>query len=200
MKLLKKYKRKLLLTIILVILVYIALNVISICNYSEVYSEQKCDVAIVLGAACTNNEVSEVYKQRLNHAIYLYNYDKVDCIITTGGTGEGNSIADATVAKTYLISCGIPEEAILEETNSTITQENLENSKIIMENNKYKTALIVSDPLHMKRVMLLAKDAGIEALSSPTGTSAYISMRTRIPFVARETFFYIGYKWYRILF
>ena len=44
----------------------------------------------------------------------------------------------------------------------------------------------------------LAKDAGIDAYSSPTETSAYKSMKTKIPFVARETIFYIGYKWYRI--
>ena len=29
-------------------------------------------------------------------------------------------------------------------------------------------------------------------------TSAYKTQKTKIPFVARETFFYIGYKWYRV--
>ncbi len=33
----------------------------------------------------------------------------------------------------------------------------------------------------------LAKDAGIDAYSSPTGTSSYKSMKTKIPFVARKT-------------
>ncbi len=86
---------------------------------------------------------------------------------------------------------------ILEE-QSTITQENLQNSKKIMDQEGYKTALIVSDPMHMKRAMLLAKDIGIDAYSSPTQSSAYQSLRTKIPFVARETFFYVGYKWYRV--
>ena len=102
--------------------------------------------------------------------------------------------------KKYLLSQGIPEEAVLMEDQSSITQENLENSKVIMEENGYKTAIIVSDPLHMKRAMLLAEDAGITAYSSPTPTTRYVSLRTKIPFLARETFYYIGYKWYRVFF
>ena len=86
------------------------------------------------------------------------------------------------------------------EDQSSITQENLENSKVIMEENGYKTAIIVSDPLHMKRAMMLAEDAGITAYSSPTPTTRYVSLRTKIPFLARETFYYIGYKWYRVFF
>ena len=67
-----------------------------------------------------------------------------------------------------------------------------------MDGNHLETAVIVSDPLHMKRAMLLAEDAGITAYSSPTPTTRYISMRTKIPFLARETFYYIGYQWYRL--
>lgn len=86
----------------------------------------------------------------------------------------------------------------MEETTSTITQENLENAKELMDCRNLKSALIVSDPLHMKRAMLLSEDVGIDSLPSPTDTTAYKTLKTKIPFVARETFFYIGYKWYRV--
>lgn len=184
--------------IIILVITYIACNVISICRYSNVYEDEKCDVAIVLGAAANDNGVSEVYKQRLNHAARLYQNADVAKIIVTGGMGDGNSFTDAYMARKYLESVGIPDNAILEEDTSAITQENLENAKKIMNENEYQTALIVSDPLHMKRAMLLARDARIEAFSSPTQTSAYKTIKTKIPFVARETFFYIGYKWYRL--
>ncbi|WP_288886668.1 YdcF family protein [uncultured Eubacterium sp.] len=194
----KKLKWKLVAVLLLSIFVYISFNVISICTYSKVYSDKECDVAIVLGAACSNLKVSEVYKQRLNQSVKLFEDGKVKYIITTGGKGKGNTVADATVAKDYLVKCGIPEDVILEEKDSTITQENLENAKDIMDEGNLKTALIVSDPLHMKRAMLLTKDAGIDGYSSPTKTSAYKSLSTKAPFVARETFFYVGYKWYRL--
>ncbi|MDO4168673.1 MAG: YdcF family protein [Lachnospiraceae bacterium] len=184
--------------VISIIIVYITCNVISICKYSNVYENKKCDVAIVLGAAANDTGVSEVYKQRLNHVVELYQEGDIDKIIVTGGKGNGNHFTDAYMAKKYLESMGIPTDSILEEDKSTITQENLENAQKIMEENGYKSALIVSDPLHMKRSMLLANDLGIEAFSSPTQSSAYKSIKTKIPFVARETFFYIGYKWYRV--
>ena len=191
-------KTSLAVIIVMSLIVYITCNVISICRYSNVYEDKKCDVAVVLGAAANDNGVSEVYKQRLNHAVQLYQKADVTKIIVTGGMGEGNSFTDAYMARKYLESIGIPDNAIIEEDTSTITQENLENAKKIMDENGFQTALIVSDPLHMKRAMLLARDAGIEAFSSPTQSSAYKSIKTKIPFVARETFFYIGYKWYRL--
>ena len=190
--------RNVIIVLIISFCIYIICNVISICRYSFVYENESCDVAIVLGAATSGSEVSEVYKQRLNHAMELYQNDYVKYIIVTGGKGKGNHFSDAAIAREYLVSMGLPDEVILEEDTSTITQENLENAKIIMEENGYETAAIVSDPLHMKRAMLLAKDSGIVAISSPTKSSAYKTLKTKIPFVAREAFFYIGYKWYRI--
>lgn len=192
-------KKRIIITSILILLItYIAFNAISICTFSN--KDQKCnaDVIIVLGAATYNGEVSPVYQERLNHGISLYNDGYTDKIIVTGGLGKGNEQTDSYIAKQYLIKQGISEEDILTEDKSIITQENLENSKMIMEENGYETAIVVSDPLHMKRAMLLARDAGITAYSSPTTTTKYVTLKTKIPFLAREIFFYVGYKWYRI--
>lgn len=201
MKKSEKYpkKKRIIITSILILLItYIAFNAISICTFSN--KDQKCnaDVIIVLGAATYNGEVSPVYQERLNHGISLYNDGYADKIIVTGGLGEGNEQNDAYIAKQYLMKQGISEKDILTEDKSVITQENLENSKVIMDENKYETAIVVSDPLHMKRAMLLAKDAGITAYSSPTPTTKYVTIKTKVPFLAREIFFYVGYKWYRI--
>ena len=195
-----KTKYKVLILLILFLVIYIGKNVFDICAFSA--EDQKCraDVAVILGAAAYNGEVSPVYRERINHGITLYEEGYVDRLIVTGGTADQGEESDASAAKKYLLSRGIPEEAVLMEDQSSITQENLENSKAIMEENGYETAIIVSDPLHMKRAMLLAEDAGITAYSSPTPSTRYISLRTKIPFLARETFYYIGYKWYRVFF
>lgn len=92
----------------------------------------------------------------------------------------------------------MPEEAILLEEVSTVTEENLKNAAEIMKDKGLKSALVVSDPLHMKRAMLMAKDAKIEAYSSPTQTSRYQTAESKFDFLKRETFYYIGYKWLRI--
>ncbi len=180
--------------VIILLLIIFAIGIsISIWNYGEVDEKAPADVAIVLGAAISDGEVSPVYRERINHAITLYEAGTVDFIILTGGFGEGSYKSDSQVAKEYALSQGIPEEKILIEEKSTITEENLEFSKEVMEENDLETAIIVSDPLHMKRSMLMAKDYNINALSSPTTTSMYKSLKTKIPFLLREEFFYIGY-------
>lgn len=180
--------------VISLLLIVFAIGIaISIWNYGKVDEKAPADVAIVLGAAISDGEVSPVYRERINHAITLYEEGTVDFIILTGGFGEGSYKSDSQVAKEYALSQDVPEERILIEEKSTITEENLEFSKEVMEENDLETAIIVSDPLHMKRAMLMAKDYNITALSSPTTTSMYKSLKTKIPFLLREEFFYIGY-------
>ena len=180
--------------VISLLLIVFAIGIaISIWNYGKVDEKAPADVAIVLGAAISDGEVSPVYRERINHAITLYEEGTVDFIILTGGFGEGSYKSDSQVAKEYALSQGIPEEKILIEEKSTITEENFEFSKEVMEENDLETAIIVSDPLHMKRAMLMAKDYNITALSSPTTTSMYKSLKTKIPFLLREEFFYVGY-------
>lgn len=62
------------------------------------------------------------------------------------------------------------------------------------------TVIIVSDPLHMKRAMLMAKNYGLNAYSSPTPSTKYTTMKSKTLFLAREVFFYIAYKIYWLIF
>ncbi len=180
------------------LLLYIAANAVSIVAFSGEDQTRRADVAIVLGAAVWDGEVSPVYAARLDHAVELYRTGYVKRLIVTGGVGAGGGEPDAWAAKEYVVVQGVPAQDVLTEDASTITQENLENAKALMDEAGDVTALVVSDPLHMRRAMLLARDAGLTAYSSPTTTSQYVTWRSKLPFLARETFFYIGYKWYRL--
>lgn len=178
--------------------VYLVVTTASICIYATKDEKCKSDIAIVLGASITSDGVSPVYRERINHAIWLYENDYVNAIMVTGGVGEGNLVSDASIAREYAMEQGIPDEDIYMEETSTITQENIANAKGIMEEHAFDTAIIVSDPLHMKRAMLMAEDSGIEAYSSPTPTTMYRSLKTKIPFLLREEIFYVGYRIYRV--
>lgn len=198
----KKQHKKISLAISLLVLLLIILTVIiatvRIVQYGNIDEKTTCDAAIVLGAAATDEAVSPVYRERINHGIWLFENGYVDYLILTGGVGKGNEKSDALVAKQYAIEMGVPERAIRIEEQSTITEENLEYAKSIMDAHSMDTAIIVSDPLHMKRAMQMANDYGITAYSSPTPTTMYRSARTQIPFLAREVFFYIGYSVVRL--
>ena len=199
----KKLRRKQLAILISLLVVFLILlctiiTAVSIAQYGKVEEKAHCDVAIVLGAATSDGEVSPVYRERINHGIWLYENGYVDYLILTGGIGNGNEISDACAAKQYAIKKGVPEQVIFIEEKSTITEENLEHAKAIMDEHSLDTAIIVSDPLHMKRAMLMASDYGIDACSYPTPTTMYRSAKTQFPFLAREVFFYIGYSIVRV--
>lgn len=96
----------------------------------------------------------------------------------------------------YAIKNGVATQDIFIEEKSKITQENLAFAKEIILQNNFSKILLVSDPLHMKRSMMMAKDLNLEAYSSPTTTSKYQSTKAKFIFLLRETFFYIAYQVY----
>ena len=179
---------------LLAAMLYVAVTAAAVWNYGKVDDKRQADAAIVLGAAVDGEEVSPVFRERINHGIWLYQEGFVEYLIFTGGTGEGSTVSEAFAAKQYALEAGVPEGHILIEESSRITEENLANAGALMEEAGMDTALIVSDPLHMKRAMEMADDFGLEAYASPTPTSMYRSLKTQLPFLAREVFYYTGYR------
>jgi uncharacterized SAM-binding protein YcdF (DUF218 family) len=165
-------------------------NAIKIYQYAFEYSEKKSDVAIVLGAGTNKGKLSPVFTERINHSIYLYQKELIKKIIFTGGKGANQTLSDSQIAKKYAIEQGVPSNDILIEEHSAYTYENLAEAKLIMDSLHFSTALIVSDPIHMKRAMELAVLAKIECESSPTKTSMYKSTLPKLKFLVYETFFY----------
>jgi uncharacterized SAM-binding protein YcdF (DUF218 family) len=190
----KKIGVRLMLAIILVLFIFISYSAFSIWSFSNKVQHVKTDAAVVLGAAAWGDEPSPVLRERVNHSIWLYENGYVDKIIFTGGEGEGARYAESEVAREYAVKNNVNPDDILIETKSRITEENLTYAYEIAKQQNIRTFTIVSDPLHMKRAMLMAKNTGMEeAYSSPTQTSVYKTLDSKIPFFLRELFFYIGY-------
>ena len=190
----KAVKKKLFVFLLAALLIYIALTTAGIVSFSTKDETRSADAAIVLGASVYENSPSPVFSERINHAIDLYSDGYVDVLIMTGGTGKGNARSEADIAREYAEQRGIPAEAIYAEEESRVTYENRRNAKKLMDGQGWDTALVVSDPLHMKRAMLYAKDLGMDAYSSPTPTTLYRSWKTKLPFLMREEFYYAGYR------
>lgn len=169
---------------------FVAFNTFEVVRYSKTYVEQPADVAIVLGAGSANGKLSGVFVERINHGMYLFNKGIVSHIVMTGGFGEGQRISDSQAAKDFAVSKGIPEEKILIEEESAFTFENLQHAQLLMEAHDMKSALIVSDPYHMKRAMAIANVLGMEAEPSPTPTTMYRTWRKKLKLLMYESFFY----------
>ena len=182
----KKRFLKFFLFILLLVIGLYGVTSVAIWKYSHKDERQNADVIIVLGAGLSSDGVSPVFRERLNHSITLYKEGYADKILVTGGLGEGSYLSDAYVAGMYLLDQGIPQEDILLEEESEQTITNLVNAKKLMDENGFSSAIIVSDPLHMMRSMLIAKDEGITAYSSPTPSTKYTGYQSRLDFLIRE--------------
>lgn len=161
----------------------------TIWHYGTKDNAAPADCIIVLGAAVQGNEPTPVFAERIRHAVNLYQRGLAEKIIFTGGKGEGNAHSESSVARTFAQRLGIPDTAIYSEENSHTTQQNLAEAAALMRLHGLHSAIVVSDPLHLKRAMWMAQDAGIKAVSSPTPSSMYRSLATQLPFLVREVYF-----------
>jgi uncharacterized SAM-binding protein YcdF (DUF218 family) len=129
------------------------------------------DVILVLGCRAYDGNVpgpvfSAGVRRRAHHAAALYRRGLAASVITTGGrTGPGPSEAAALAA--VLEAGGVPATAILLEEQAQDTVQNIRFSRILMQTHGWRTALLVTEPSHIKRAALIARDGGLTVYRSP---------------------------------
>ena len=185
---------KVLRIVVSVAVIAIVFAAVRVYTYGGAPPDMQADAAVVLGAAVWTQQVSPVFRERINHAMDLYRRGRVHKIIFTGGQGNRNEPTEAAAARAYAISNGISPRDILIEQRSHTTYENLVFAKQLADAHGLKKVLIVSDPMHMRRAIAMAHDVGLEAYPSPTTTTRYTGFRSQFAELTRETFYYLGYS------
>ena len=127
------------------------------------HTPQKADAIIVLGCSVWGEEPSPTLKERIAKAYELYQQGYAKKIIASGGKGFGEEISEPAARKRRRGKRGVPQNNIIEETNSTNTVENLKFSKQIMKKEKFDNAIIVTNYFHMYRASMIAHDLKITA-------------------------------------
>ncbi len=140
--------------------------------YAQIYSYAHLDQAApadaigVLGAAEYDGRPSPVYRARLDHALELYHEGIAPLIITLGGPG-GDQYTEGSVGREYLMSKGVPESAIIAETESRNTEESARRMVVIAHVNGLHRLVVVSDDTHMFRIHEICAADGLDVLTSP---------------------------------
>ena len=129
------------------------------------------DAIVVLGAAQYDGRPSPVFEARLEHAVSLWNEGLAKAFVVTGGKLPGDRTTEAAVAREYAIAHGVPEAAIFGEDQAHNTLTSLTAVAEQLDKRGMTSAIFVSDPTHMLRVLRIADDLGIDAYGSPTATS-----------------------------
>lgn len=88
---------------------------------------------IVLGCGIDGEQVSPKLARRLDKAIEYFNEHPDKPVIVSGGQGVHDDIPESTAMKRYLVSKGVPDEKIIEESRATSTSAHFVFSKDITD-------------------------------------------------------------------
>lgn len=122
---------------------------------------------VVLGAAQYHGHASPVLRARLDHAIRLHESGVAPMFVVTGGKRPGDVYNQAHAAARYLHAAGVPDDRIVREVDGRDTWEELAATAHILRARRIERVVLVTDPLHARRVALTAREAGIDGTVSP---------------------------------
>ncbi len=98
----------------------------------------------------------------------LWQRDAAALIVVTGGKRAGDRFTEAETSRDYLIARGVPAEAIVVEPRGTSTFESLAAVRDDDVTRILQRVVVVSDPYHVMRAQLVARELGFDATSSAT--------------------------------
>ena len=107
---------------------------------------------------------------RVLYAAQLYREGKAPVVIASGGRIDwrGGGLAESSDMADILVSLGVPNAAILQDSKSLNTYQNAVNVRQIMQEQGIRRVLLVTSAMHMPRSLRIFQRQGIEAIPAPT--------------------------------
>ena len=151
--------------------VYFLVSLLQVWNTGRSADRQPVDAIVVLGAAQYDGRPSPQFQARLDHVLELWNLNLASYIVVTGGKQQGDRFTEAATARKFFVLKGVSSDLIVEENSGTTTYASLLAVSQIASQKKITRVLIVSDPFHLLRAKLIAKEVGLDVTSSSTQSS-----------------------------
>ncbi|MEO5953112.1 MAG: YdcF family protein [Chloroflexia bacterium] len=175
-----------LIILLLIPAVWFGMDAAYIAIGSETDHAVAADVIVVLGCnPYGENGPSPCMIARAGHAADLYKQHYASAIIATGNPTESSTL------RRVLESDGVPADAIITESNSRNTIQNIANTQPIILAHNWHTAILVTEPFHINRSTLIAHDIwgqSITVYPSPAVNSEnWNSLYTKVYTVSRDT-------------
>jgi uncharacterized SAM-binding protein YcdF (DUF218 family) len=163
--------------------------------YAHHDEARPADAIAVFGAAEYDGRPSPVLRARLNHGLDLYRRHLAPLVITLGGGYEADDHhSEGGVGATYLMSQGVPEQAIIAETESDDTEQSAQRLKAIARENKLKSIIVVSDGTHLFRIHALCEHDGLTVYTSPRPPGHDVPWNIRAERLAHEILSYTAWR------
>jgi uncharacterized SAM-binding protein YcdF (DUF218 family) len=112
----------------------------------------------------------------MERAVVLHRSGLVPRLVLSGGASKAGH-TEASVMRDLALANGVPADAIVLDENARSTIENFACSLPILEQLGAKRVLVVTEPWHMRRSMLLARRHRIDARAAPATSTIWQSPR-----------------------
>ena len=152
------------------------------------------DAIIVFGAAQYDGRPSPVYRARLDHAYALFRSGLARLVITTGGAAADPNFSEGGVGHDYLLRRGIPESALIAETQASDTAQSAVRVGVIMRTNRMNRCIAVSDAYHVFRIRKMLEHEGLRVYLAPRLDARPKSVLQRAMAIAKESASYLLWR------
>ncbi|MDI2028951.1 YdcF family protein [Saccharopolyspora sp. TS4A08] len=116
------------------------------------------EAALVLGAGVRWDGVpSRILQGRLDVAVALFRAGKVRTIVVSGSP-RSRGYSEPVVMRRYLLSRGIPEDAVVPDETGVDTYSSCRTAA-----KRYRSLIVVTTRFHLRRSIALARRQGIDA-------------------------------------
>ncbi|MFG2999379.1 YdcF family protein [Streptomyces sp. NPDC048340] len=177
---------------LIMIAVYVSFLFLCFLAYAFLYGRIKVrgdvDYVVMLGSGLIGGDrVPPLLASRLRKGMEIYEAQvargrKVPLLLTSGGKGSDEKVAEARAMADWLIAEGVPAEHVRLEDRSRTTAENLVLSRKIMagDDPDYR-CVVVTNNFHAFRAAMMARKAGVngQVLGSPTAAYFWPSATIR---------------------
>ncbi len=170
-------------TIVMLLFGYVSFQCVSFVLYAFLYGRLRvrrhADVVVVLGSGLLDGgRIPPLLASRLDRGVTVFRAlaargsDPV--LIVSGGKGSDEQVSEADAMAGYLTARGFPADRIEREDQSANTEENLANSKAIMDRLRPGAAcVIVTSNYHVFRTAMIARRLGVRGQVTGARTAGY---------------------------
>ncbi len=177
----RRYRRWLIppLAILSLLVLYVGGTFVQVVQASRDDGARQAGAIVVLGAAQYDGRPSPVLRNRLDHALELYEAGYAEVVVVTGGRQEGDRFTEARTGYNYLRARGVPDGAIRQEVQGRTTYESVAAVSRFLSKEGIDSVILISGPAQSKRLAGIADDVGLDAAISPTDGKPSTSSLTR---------------------
>jgi uncharacterized SAM-binding protein YcdF (DUF218 family) len=152
---------------------------------------ESAEAALVLGfALAPDGSAQPQLMGRMEHAIDLYKRGTVHHLVLSGGQEQGGH-TEAGVMRDLALAAGVPADALVLDEAARSTIENFACARPLLDRLGGERVVLVTEPWHMTRAMLLARRHGIAVVASPASSEVWRSPRRAGYWLFRDAVAYL---------